>query len=246
MSVAGTQGVKLYVFVLVLNLVFPVMSYTFTTFTGTEAERYELDLDPDDLMIIGLNLIDGESHNLTWKGGPVEYEISNVSIRAEWDRWRQGASFIFYDGISFIKRSSLSHAFNTWLFPYVVGVKSIASNEWFLTLRNATIINNWDPEYNWSRFVLQDGHHVFVTPYDTDNNITKAVNVDGNLNVTIAKSFDETEDRFNFWNFIKWYSALLIGSRSWGLPSVFSWVIRILAAISFLAAVLLIKELTRV
>jgi hypothetical protein len=245
MSVAGTQGVKLYVFVLVLNLAFPVMSYTFTTFVDSYSERYEITLDPDSLMIIGFNLRDGESHNLTWLGTHVEYDVENISVRAEWDRWRQGASFIYYDGISFTKQSALSHAFGTWVFPYVVAVRSMGSNEWFLTLRNETIVQDFDTTHNWSRFVLEDGHHVFITPFATDGNITKAVYDDGALNVTLAKSFDETENRFNFWSFIKWYSSILIGSRSWGLPSVFSWVLRILAGISMLAAILLVKELTR-
>ena len=53
---------KLYLFVLVLNLVFPVLSYPFTAF-GEETENYETSLNPDSLMRIGLNLVDGESHN---------------------------------------------------------------------------------------------------------------------------------------------------------------------------------------
>lgn len=232
---------RLYVFILVLNLVFPILGYTFTTF-GTQSERYELALDADSLMTIGLNLVDGESHNLTWKGGHIEYLLLNTSIRAEWDHFRQGASAIFYDGISFFKQSALSKAFNTWIGKYTVAVKSVGSNEWFFTLRNETIVRDFNTEYNWSRFVLEDGHHVFITPFANDGNITKAVYVDGNLNVTLAKSFDE-DTTFNFWRFVGWYSSLLLGDQSWGLPSIFAWVLRILGALSVFAVVMLTRDL---
>ena len=230
---------NLYIFVLVLNLIFPVLSYTFTAF-GEQSERYETDLDPDSLMMIGLNLVDGESHNLTWEGEWVYYELINVSIRAQWHSY-----FILpvRMGIRFQKQSAVSQAFKTWLFPYTVEIKSVASNEWFLILRNETIVRDFDTDYNWSRFVLKDGHHVFVTPFANDGNITKAVYEDGHLNVTIAKSFQEEDTTFNFWRFVGWYSSILIGDQSWGLPSVFGWVIRILGALSVFAVVMLTKEL---
>lgn len=239
-----TEGVALYVFVLVLNMIFPVLSYTFTTF-GTQWETFDIDLNPDSLMMIGLNLVDGESHNITWEGDFVEYTDINLTIRLRWATWER-LTLPDEDGIRFQKRSAVGQAFDSWAFPFVVSVKSITTNEWFTDARNDTIIRDFDPKYNWTRFVLYDGHHVFITPFETHGNMTRAVHEDGTLNVTIAQSFDETEDRFNFWSFIKWYSSLLIGSNSWGLPSVFAWIIRVFAAISFLAAILLVKELTRV
>lgn len=245
MSVAGTQGVKLYIFVLILNLVFPVLSYTFTSF-GVQSENYELNLDADSIMEIGLNLVDGESHNVTWDSGLWSYySLINVSTRVGWDTYRI-VGLVYQDGLRFQKQSAIALAFNSWLSTYTVQVRSLLSNEWFVLLRNETIVRDYDPEYNWSRFVMKDGHHVFITPFETHGNITRAVYEDGTLNITMAKSFDETEDRFNFWSFIKWYGGLLIGDQSWGLPSVFSWVIRIITAVSLLASILLIKELTRI
>jgi hypothetical protein len=239
------SAVSLYIFVLVLNLVFPVMSYTFTAW-GSQSENYELTLDPDDLMTIGLNLIDGESHNHTFGSGEWKYySLMNVSTRARWDTFRVVGA-VYYDGIRFQKQSPISLAFNSWLSTYTVEIKSLLSNEWFVVLRNETIVRDFDTEFNWSRFVLKDGHHIFITPFANDGNITKAVYDDAHLNITLAKSFDESEERFNFWNFITWYGSIVIGSRSWGLPSIFSWVIRILAGISMLTVILLVKELTRV
>lgn len=246
MSVAGTQGVKLYVFILVLNMIFPVMSYTFTTF-GATPENYELDLDMNSLMEIGLNLLDGESQNMSWDSGLWNnYTLVNVTVRATWAPWREQWGQPYTDGIEFQKQSALSLAFNGWFASYTVDIKSVITNEWFDVLRNDTIVRDYDQNHNWSRFILKDGHHVFITSFESHENITQAVYEDGTLNVTIAKSYDESEDRFNFWSFIKWYGGLLIGDQSWGLPSVFSWIIRLITAISFLASILLIKELTRV
>lgn len=225
---------RIYIFVLILNIVFPVLGYTFTAFAEA-TEEYEISLDPDDLMAAGINLVDGESHNITYDGSWVEYILLNITIRSSW----------YADAIVFQKRSPIGKAFNTWLFPYFVDVKSRQTNIWSGALLNVTIIDDWDTEYNWSRFVLADGHHIFVTPYDTDGNISKAVFIDGNLNVTIAKSYDEDDTSYNFWNFLGWYSSLIIGDQSWGLPSIFSWFIRILAAISVFAIVMLTKDLIR-
>lgn len=236
--------ISLYIFVLILNLVFPVMSYTFTTF-GPESGTYDVDLDPNSLMMIGLNLVGGESRNITWEGDWVEYTELNVTIRLRW----MNIFNLFSpddDGIVFQKPSAIGSAFGEWVFPYGVSVKSLLTNEWETEARNDTIIRDYDPEFNWTRFVIGDGHHIFITPFENHGNITEAIYVDGTLNVTIARSFDQTEDRFNFWSFLKWYNSLLIGSDAWGLPSVFSWVIRLLAAISILAAIMLVKDLTRI
>lgn len=234
--------VTLWVFILILNIVFPVLGYTFTAF-GEMNERYELDLNPDSLMSIGLNLVDAESQVLTFgAAGWEEYQLLNVTLRAKWARHRIVA-LIFQDGIRFQKQSAISKAFDVWLTPYTVEIKSVASNEWFVVLRNETIIRDFDQEFNWSRFVLKDGHHLFVTPFTTDGNITKAVYQDGVLNVTVAKSFDEEDTTFNFWRFVGWYTSLLIGDASWGLPSIFSWVIRILAALSIFAAIMLARRM---
>lgn len=231
----------LYVFILMLNLIFPVLGYTFTVF-GEQEERYEMDLSQDSMMEIGLNLIDAESHTLTFGAAGWElYEVINVTIRAQWARHRIVA-LIYEDDIRFQKQSAISLAFDIWLTPYVVSVKSLRSNEWYPGLKNATIIRDFDTNFNWSRFVLKDGHHVFITPTTNHGNITKAIFTDQELNVTIAKSFD-TDTTFNFWRFLGWYSSLLIGDQSWGLPSMFSWVIRIIGALSIFAMVMLTRDL---
>ena len=122
---SGNGGMtKLYLFVLILNLIFPVLAYTFTAFGETE-ERYETSLNPDSLMTIGVNLVAGESHNLTYGGEAVYYELINVSTRVSW------ITATYYPGLLFEKQSTVSLAFDNWWFPYKVDIKSVASNEWF-------------------------------------------------------------------------------------------------------------------
>lgn len=234
--------VSLWIFILVLNLVFPVLGYTFTAF-GETSERYELDLNADSLMEIGLNIVDGESHTLTFgAAGWEEYLLLNVSLRAQWTRHRL-ATLEYQDAVRLQKQSAISKAFDIWLTPYTAAVKSVATNEWFPGLRNETILRDFDTEFNWSRFVLKDGHHIFITPFAADGNMSKAIYQDGVLNVTVAKSFDEEDTRFNFWRFIGWYFSLLIGDQAWGLPSIFGWVVRILAALSTFAAIMLARRM---
>lgn len=233
MSGNGAQT-RIYVFVLILNIVFPVLGYTFTAF-GEDTQDYEISLDPDALMAAGITLSDAESHNISYEAPWVVFDELNTTIRARW----------LYGAIAFQKRSPIGWAFNSWRFPYVIDVKSVLSNRWHGSIKNSTIVIDFNTEYNWTRFILEDGHHIFVTPYADDGNMSKAIWDDGHVNVTIAKNFEEKGTNFNFWNFLGWYTALIIGDQSWGLPSIFSWFIRILAAISIFAIVMLTKDLIR-
>ena len=243
MARAGDR-MSMYVFVLVLNLLMPVFGYTFTTF-GTEPEDFDISLDLDTMNMAGINLVDAESHNLLFTAPWVEYTSINITIRARFMNDIYFGLVNLGDGIQLQRQSGIGMAFDSWAFPYAVNVKSIKTNQWYTMISNASIVSEWDPRYNWSRFVLSDGHQVFITPEDDHNNITRGVFEDGHLNMTIAKTFEE-ETHFNFWRFLGWYTSILIGDQSWGLPGVFSWIIRILGALSILSVVMLTKELTRV
>jgi len=193
----------------------------------------------------GISLVDAESHNLSYNGGWQYWTLINVSIRAQFmDNVRDPWFTIVGDGVGFQKQSSIGIAPNTWAVPYRVAVKSVATNEWTKHIANDTIIRDWDSDYNWSRFIIADGHNVFITPHDDHGNITKAVYEDAHINCTIAKTF-EADTNFNFWRFLGWYTSIMVGANSWGLPSVFSWVLRILGALSVFAVVTLTKELIR-
>jgi len=235
--------VGLYVFILVLNLVFPVLGYTFTTF-NQDFEDYDISLDSDSLMMAGITFVDAQSDNVTYNGEWIYFEIQNKTTRFRFmDDIRDPYITIVGDGIATQRRTPVSQALDNWLFPYRVQVKGVKSNNWLKAMFNYSIINEWNTDYNWSRFILMDGTNIFITPF-SGHNISHSVYVAGTLNVTIAETFKE-ETEFNFWQFIGWYSSLMMGSQSWGLPSVFSWIIKIFSALSILALVLLTKEMIR-
>ena len=88
----------------------------------------------------------------------------------------------------------------------------------------------------------EQGSQLFITPFIRGQNITYAVLTQGQLNVTLGSALEETGN-FNFMKFVNWYTAILIGETTWGLPGVCSWVLRIISAITVLSVVFLAKEL---
>ncbi len=240
---AQTGGrLSLYIFILVLNLVFPVLGYTFTTF-GEDYGDFDISLDSDALMMSGIELVDAESDNLTYNGAWAYFEVQNKTTRFRFqddirDPKIQG------DGINTQRQTAIAKVLNLWYSTYRVSVKGVKSGLWLKAMFNYSIINEWDMDYNWSRFILFDGTNVFITPF-SGGNITDAIYVTGKVNITVAKTIDESSI-FNFWQFLGWYSSLMLGTASWGLPPIFAWVIKIFSALSALALILLIKEMIRV
>lgn len=242
---AQTGGrLSLYIFILVLNLVFPVLGYTFTTF-GEDYGDFEVSLDSDALMMSGIELVDAESDNLTYNGAWAYFEVENKTTRFRFmDDIKDPSVFpikTLGDGINTQRQTAIAKVLNTWYSKYRIPVKGVKSGLWLKAMFNSSIINEWDTQYNWSRFVLYDGTNIFITPF-SGGNITDAVYVTAKVNITVAKTIDESST-FNFWQFLGWYSSLMMGTASWGLPPVFAWVIKIFSALSVLAMVLLTKEM---
>jgi len=233
----------LYVFILVLNLVFPILGYTFTTFEA-EYEDFDVSLDMETLMMAGINFVDAESDNLTYNGAWAYFEVQNKTTRFRFmDDIKDPYWTIIGDGIATQRQAPPSKALDNWVFLNRISVKGAKTGNWEKAMFNASIISEWNIEYNWSRFMLMDGTNIFITPFSGDN-ITDAVYETGKLNITVAKTFEETTN-FNFWQFISWYSSLMLGTQAWGLPPIFAWVIKIFSALSILALILLTKEMIR-
>jgi len=241
---AETGGrLSLYVFVLVLNMVFPILGYTFTTF-GSDYEAYDISLDSETLMMAGITLVDAESQNVTWNGAWVYFDIQNKSTRFRFmEDIVDPKAIIIGDGIAIQRQNVVSLALDNWFFKHRISVKGVKTGTPKMTMFNASIVSEWESKFNWSRFMLADGTNVFITPF-SGINITKAVYEDGTLNITVAKTLDE-KTNFNFWQFLGWYSSLMLGTEAWGLPPIFAWVIRLFSALSILALILLTKEMIR-
>ncbi len=238
----GTN-LRFYVFILVLNLVFPVFGYSLTNFPADAPTEYEIGLDPEDLEAIGINLVDAEGHNITYFNPTnwVDYTELNKTYRAKFGYCRAtGGVLHLGDGVQ-IQTSSVS-GWLAWFFGYNVPIKSVVSGISLEYVSNATIISDYNLNYNWSRFDLGTGEKLFITPYNPDWNITYAVQEMGHLNITIGKAFEQTTG-FNFMRFASWYVSIMVGGQAWGLPSIFGWITRILGALSILATIMLAREL---
>jgi len=236
--VANSEGyIKLYITTLVIALVFPVLGYTFTNFPSAMGD-YDVSLSAESLMMAGITLEDAESHNITY-GGPFRYyDIGNISLRSAWDEnWKDPWITPLGDGLVVERQGTFG-----WLDPGKLNLKSQVTGITKRVISNVTIINEYDINYNWTWFTTEQGSQLFITPFIRGQNITYAVLTQGQLNVTLGSALEETGN-FNFMKFVNWYTAILIGETTWGLPSVFSWVLRIISGITVLSVVLLAKEL---
>lgn len=227
-------NLRLYIMTLVLTLVFPVLGFTFTNFPD-DMTTYDISLDAESLMRAGITLTDAETHNVTWKGPYAYYDVGNKSLRAKWTDW--GA--ILGDGLAIQKPSWFG-----WWDPDYQWMISKSTGARTRITANSSIVSEWDTDYNWTWFKSEDGLNVFIQPYNRSYDINTAVFTDANLNVTLGYALDESAE-MNFLKFVNWYMSLLIGGESFGLPAFFTWIIRVISAITILSAILLAKDLIR-
>ena len=233
----GSNNLRLYIMTLAFTLVFPVLGYTFTNFPDGMGV-YDISLSAESLMLAGITLDDAESHGLTYGGGFQYYEISNKTYRSAWDEdWRDPWITPIGDGVV-IEQHGI---FQFWD-PDKVELKSYQTGTVSKVISNSSIVNEYDINYNWTRYITGAGLNVLITPFVRGESITTAVYSTAHLNVTIGTTLVESST-FNFSKFVNWYFSLLVGSASFGLPSVFSWLIKIISAITVLSSVLLAKEL---
>lgn len=237
MAEGGSGYIRLYVFIMVLGLTFPTLGYTFTTFGGSP-EQYDISIDSDLLLLAGISLQQAESQNVSWNGGYVYFpNLNDTNMRVAWQEWAPGplGLGVHPHGLRFQRQ--------VWGFYWGhLGIQIPGSDDWQFYLYNETIVNEWDDNYNWSRFELRGlAWNLFITPPSHVDNITDAVYENGIVTATLGRVVN-TDAGPNWRTFIDWYFGVLVGSNDWGLPSVFNWVIRIISGLSMLSAVLLAKE----
>ena len=237
-------GMKWYILIMVLSILFPVFSYAFTSIGSTDFEEYDISLNPDSLIEVGLVLVDGVSETILWDEGFVYFELLNKTIRAQW-----GADLRFpdtSDGVVIQKRSFISEITNSWIAPYTYTLRASQLNYQTQIADNISIVNNYQAAYNWSRWICEDGYQVFFTPFNMSRSFTDEVMTYGEMNMTIGRAFNENQGGgFSFGEFITFYLGLISGGDTFGLPWYFSWLMRLISAISVLTAIMLIKDLTR-
>lgn len=235
---------KLTLISLVVNILFPVFAYAFTSFDN-EIASYDLSLDDQTLLSSGIQFKDADSLNLTY-GSYITYNVSNQLIRVKWYNKPLVGDIFRFSRPSIVERGigALTGDYFTLggeeLLTSVEGVGMVN------TIYNSTIVEYFDASYNWTHIKLtQTGHILLFTPVqelDDPNNITQAVYETGELTVTLGKRFTEASE-FNAVEFLDWYFGFILNYSNWGFPPLFSWIMRLWAALTLLAAVIVTKDL---
>jgi len=230
---------------IIVNLVFPVFAYSFTTITGEDLEDYDISLDYDDLLRAGLLFQDAQSYNLTFHN-EVVFNVSDRLIRARWDT-RLGAGDVLRFSVPTIAEKGIG-AITGYYFS--LGGKTVyltleTTNEFLEYLYNSTIIVGLDPEYNWTRVNLDTGQIALITPPpEANGNMTKAVYELGKITITLGdKAMDQND--VDVIGFVDWYFSFVLGSRNYGWPASLAWIMRIWAVITFFSGMYLAVSLLR-
>ena len=230
---------RLVIFSFILSLVFPTMAYTFTTF-GEQPDNFDMTLTTDQLQSSGIQLSDAETYEVTYDDVAQQYTVKNNTMRVQWKNPTLGSPYFSNQQQTYIER-----ILGTWFFPKEMDVilNPSQGSQASHTLVNSTIVNNFDTDYNWTKWtIVENSLTVFVTTSLDDNNITKAIFETGVVNVTVASEFFGGTD-INYKQFVNWYLRIVTGQAGdWGLPTFMIWIVRIFSFITFLAGVLLAKE----
>jgi len=242
------ENLKLIVMMLIISITFPIFAMGLTNLQTQESSKFDIAISYESLISAGIMLGNAVSHNVSYGGGYVYFNLNDTEVRVKWDDLGlDPATFLpIGDAIKVERKSPLGRITDSWVFPkrlYISGEKTDYKS---IYVYNSTLIQEWDEDYNWSLFRIPEEGLVMIVQYSpsVSNNITEAVYEDGLITVTIGKSLDVNE-KVNFRKVVNWYMGLLIGDKSWGLPPVFTWIVRILTSLSVLAMVIFIKEMIK-
>ena len=220
---------------LLISILFHYFSYSFTV-VAYDYSDYDISLDRDDLFASGIMLGEGDEQNITYNSGVwTEFNIENDTIRCQWKR------FPLYggrDGILWQIRSPF-FGFTAWLdFEFI----NIFQGR---LIRNTTIITLYESDRNLTEFSGKTGYILFITDPLKEGNITRAVQEDGNLTLTLAENMAWASSP-SLTKFVSWYIGLVTGSETWGLPESFSILVRIMTMLGIFSGIFLMSEVRRI
>lgn len=236
------ESPRLVIFMLIFSMLFAPLSYAFTMLGVDEPTEYiETGLDSDAIISLGLTIANSQYENVTFEGGWFYYELNTLRVRVRWVNATE-------DYFEFDSQSHPIEIFaNTWFLPTDSQIikpdgLGLSRNG---TIKETDVISYYQSVYHWTRFIIKEfALNLFFAP---DNNTISIIDQldSGTIKVVMARVTDET-DNFNFLSFVNWYWNLITGQNTFGLPPIFSWIIRIITAIQFVCAVWVTKDLLRV
>ena len=219
---------KYATFFLIFSIVFTYYSYALA-FSAANEGRWDITLSYEDMQSTGILLGEADDVNVTYEGGWEYFAVNNTEMRVEWT-WivTIGDHFRFQTHVKFFGMDL------AWM---EMGFKDYGTE-----IYNSSVIVEWEEDRHLSRFQAKNGYIIFFSDPEQEHNITRAIYEDGYVTITAAESITFS-DNINLMTFVSWYAGMITGTNSYGLPSVFSIVLQVISALSFLSVVILAKEM---
>jgi hypothetical protein len=229
----GLDPKEIAVTLLIVSVMFHYYSYSFSV-QAYDYSDYDITLEIADLYASGIMIGEHAEHNISYGNATwTVFDLNETSIRMIWQDW----ALLGGDGIV-AQQETKFFGFDAWIdfkFQNVFQQRNI---------RNSTIIALFEEDNNWSKVHALTGYVLFITDPLKQDNMTRAVQEDGNLTLTLAQDVAWAEEA-DLSNFISWYIGLVTGSETWGLPDSFSILVRLMTLLGIFSGVFLLIEARR-
>jgi len=237
----------LIVAVLIFNVLFPTFAYAFTTLAVDGDGEIDSVIDPDELLLAGIDIENATTHTVIHGAAWTEFEVGSETFRVQWVE-DQGLGWLFDNSPGFAlqrRANPIDRMFNTWLFPLNIRWVNPSNGTALDVLSNATLVDAYEESKGWAKIDLKNDVRIvlFTANSTISPTFEDAVEVNGTVLVTIATP---AMDDFSLLGFIDFFTGTLIGDNMYGLPSVFSWIMRLLSVVSILALAWFVKDMTQI
>lgn len=235
----------LIVTVLVFNILFPTFAYAFTTLAVTGDGVIDSVIDPDVLLLDGINIENATTHTIDHGETWTEFEVGAETFRV---MWAEDIDGLFYDdpGFAIQRRANpIDRAFNTWLFPLNIRWVNPVNGTALDVLDNSTLIDAYDEERGYAKIDLKEDARIVLFSHNETiaDTFEDSIEVNGTILVTVASAIS---DDFSFLGLIDFFTGTLIGDNLYGLPTIFAWIMRLITGLSVLALAWFVKDMTQI
>ena len=218
-------------FFIIFTLVYTYFSYALA-FSVVPQNRWDTTLDLEEIFASGILLGERDDLNISYGGVGTDwhyFNVNNTEIRVEW-------SWIVTIGDHFRLQTHVA------LFGIELAWMEMSINDYGNAIYNSSVIVEWNNQTKWSMFKCKNGYYLFFSDPLLEHNITRAIYEDGNVTLTIAESISFDDD-VNMMTFISWYTGMITGTKSYGLPSIFNVILQAISVLSLLSVIILGKDL---